>query len=155
MLSYNSSLHSSTFVCLKVFFHLNSNLLLFALFLKNILYLRMTFLVIDRHISNLNFISKLLERIIHSRMSLHLHSFPSITSFQSAYRSFHSTETALLRIQNDLLLACNQQKVSALVLLDLSAAFDTIDHQILLTRLSSTYGITGSACSLISSYLLN
>ena len=108
-----------------------------------------------RPISNLNFISKLLERIIHSRMSSHLHSFPSITPFQSAYRPFHSTETALLRIQNDLLLACNQQKVSALVLLDLSAAFDTIDHQILLTRLSSTYGITGSALSLISSYLLN
>src|SRR5580698_6891639 len=47
MLSYNPLLHSSTFVCLKVFFHLNSNLLLFALFLKNILYPRTTFLVID------------------------------------------------------------------------------------------------------------
>jgi hypothetical protein len=56
-------------------------------------------------------------------------------------------------MQNDLLLAINKQKVSALILLDLSAAFDTIDHQILLTRLSSFYGITDSALKLISSYL--
>src|SRR5207244_686283 len=63
--------------------------------------------------------------------------------------------TALLRIYNDILLSIDQQKVSALVLLDLSAAFDTIDHQILLSRLASNFGITGSAFSLISSYLLN
>ena len=56
----------------------------------------------------------------------------NIPSFQSAYRKFHSTETALLRIQNDLLLAIDQRKLSALVLIDLSAAFDTIDHQLLL-----------------------
>src|SRR5207253_1881290 len=68
---------------------------------------------------------------------------------------YHSTETALLRIYNDALLSIDQQKVSALVLLDLSAAFDTIDHQILLSRLTSNFGITGSAFSLISSYLLN
>ena len=107
-----------------------------------------------RPISNLNFISKILERIIHTRLSTHLRSFCAITSFQSAYRPFHSTETALLRIQNDLLLAINQQKISALVLLDLSAAFDTIDHGILLERLSSYYGISGTALKLLSSYLL-
>src|ERR1051325_11027369 len=92
-----------------------------------------------RPISNLNFISKILERIIHSRLSDHLQSFPSFCPFQSAYRKFHSTETALLRIYNDLLLSINQQKVSALILLDLSAAFDTIDHQILLDRLSLNF----------------
>ena len=106
-----------------------------------------------RPISNLNFVSKVLERIIHSRINNHLQQFPSICPFQSAYRKFHSTETALLRIQNDLLLASNQQKVSALVLLDLSAAFDTIDHQILLSRLSSTFGFSDTALSLIASYL--
>ena len=63
-----------------------------------------------RPISNLNFVSKVLERIIHARISSHLESFPSITPFQSAYRQFHSTETALLRIQNDLLLAINKTK---------------------------------------------
>ena len=108
-----------------------------------------------RPISNLNFISKILERIIHNRITSHLQTFPSLTPFQSAYRPFHSTESALLRIQNDLLLAINKQKVSALVLLDLSAAFDTIDHNILLSRLSSFYGLSGSALSLVSSYLLN
>ena len=108
-----------------------------------------------RPISNLNFVSKVLERIIHARISSHLESFPSITPFQSAYRQFHSTETALLRIQSDLLLAINKQKVSALVLLDLSAAFDTIDHKILLSRLSSFYGLSSTALNLIASYLLN
>ena len=108
-----------------------------------------------RPISNLNFISKILERIIHSRINSHLQTFPSICPFQSAYRKFHSTETALLRIQNDLLLASNQKKVSALVLLDLSAALNTIDHQILLTRLNSSFGFCGPALSLLSSYLSN
>ena len=108
-----------------------------------------------RPISNLNFVSKVLERFIHFRLTNHLHSFPSLCPFQSAYRKFHSTETALLRIHNDLVLAINKQKVSALVLLDLWAAFDTIDHQILIQRLESTFGISSSALSLLSSYLLD
>ena len=107
-----------------------------------------------RPISNLNFISKILERIIHARISSHLESFPSITPFQFAYRQFHSTETAF-RIQKDLLLAINKLKVSALVLLDLSAAFDTIDHKILLSRLSSFYGLSNTALNLTASYLLD
>ena len=106
-----------------------------------------------RPISNLNFVSKVLERIIHARISSHLESFPSITPFQSAYRQFHSTETALLHIQNDLL-AINKQQVSALVLLDLSAAFDTIDHKILLSRLFSFYDLSNTALNLIASYFL-
>ena len=67
---------------------------------------------------------------------------------------FHSTKTALLRIQNDLLGIENKQ-VSTLVLLDLSAAFDTIDHEILLSRLQTHFGISGSAHNLLSSYLQN
>src|SRR5579872_6220794 len=88
-------------------------------------------------------------------MTSHLNSFPSLTPYQSAYRPLHSTETALFCIYSYLLSACNKQQVSALVLLDLSAAFDTIDHNILLTRLSTTFGITGTALSLLSSYLLD
>ena len=57
-----------------------------------------------RPISNLNFISKILERIIHSRLSAHLQTFASISSYQSAYRKYHSTETALLHIHNNLLM---------------------------------------------------
>ena len=108
-----------------------------------------------RPISNLNFISRVLERIIHARISSHLESFPSITPFQLAYRQFYSAETALLCIQNDLLLAINKQKVSALVLLNLSAAFDTIDHKILLSKLSSFHGLSITALNLIASYLLD
>jgi hypothetical protein len=106
-----------------------------------------------RPISNLNFISKLLERIIHNRLTSHLNTFCSLSPFQSAYRKHHSVETALLRIQNDLLLALEKRQVTALILLDLSAAFDTIDHTILLTRLSSTFGITGSALELLASHI--
>src|SRR5271170_3988548 len=108
-----------------------------------------------RPISNLNFVSKVLKRIIHTPLTNYLHSFPSICPFQSAYRKFYSTETALLRIHNDLTLSINEQKVSALVLLDLSAAFDTIDHHILINRLSSAFGISDSALSLLTSYLLD
>ena len=106
-----------------------------------------------RPISNLNFISKILEKVIYARLCKHLESFPSLSCFQSAYRKLHSTETALLRIHNDLNLAMNSQQVSALVLLDLSAAFDTIDHDILSNRLQTCFGISDAAFALLSSYL--
>src|SRR3989442_119667 len=106
-----------------------------------------------RPISNLNFLSKILERIILFRMNVHFQTFPSLCPLQSAYRKFHSTETALLRIYNDLLCASDRRQVTALVLLDLSSAFDTIDHQILLDRLASFYGFSGLALSLLRSYL--
>ena len=77
---------------------------------------------------NLNFNSKIIERIIHTRLQDHLKTFSSIFPFQSAYRPFYFTETAQLCIQNDLLLSVNNKKISGLVLFDLSAAFDIIDH---------------------------
>ena len=76
-------------------------------------------------------------------------------SFSIGLSKFYFTETALLRIYNDLLLASNRKEVSALVLLDLSAAFDTIDHQILLNRLKTFFGFSGSSLSIIESYLSN
>jgi hypothetical protein len=106
-----------------------------------------------RPISNLNFISKLLERVVYDRLLSHLESFPALSSFQSAYRKFHSVETALLKIQNDLLLAVDRGQLSALVLLDLSAAFDTVNHDILLHRLSLNFGIQDSALCFLRSYL--
>ena len=106
-----------------------------------------------RPISNLSFISKLLERIVNNRITSHIDSFSVFTPFQSAYRKFHSTETALLRIENDILLAMDKQQVTALVLLDLSAAFDTVDHDILLHRLQCWFGISGSVLKFLSSYL--
>ena len=74
---------------------------------------------------------------------------------QSACNSHHSTETALLKITNDFLLALDSGNISLLTLLDLSAAFDTTDHFILLNRLQHMYGISGTALSWFSSYLTN
>src|ERR1700730_1681440 len=90
---------------------------------------------------------------MYSRLCKHLDSFPSLLPFKFAYRQFYSTETALIRIQDDLCLAMNRQRISALVLLDISAAFDTIDHNILLSRLNSCLGISDTAHALLSSYL--
>jgi len=72
---------------------------------------------------------------------------------QSAYRRHHSTETSLLHIHDHLINAIGSQKLSCLCLLDLSAAFYAIDHDILLTRLSSWFGINGSVLNWFKSYL--
>jgi hypothetical protein len=72
---------------------------------------------------------------------------------QSAYRKFHSTETALIKVQNDILQSLDKKSVTVLVLLDLSAAFDTIDHQTLLQRLKNHFGVTDIAHKWMSSYL--
>jgi hypothetical protein len=72
---------------------------------------------------------------------------------QSAYRSGHSTETALVRVFNDLLLSVDRDNCSALVLLDLSAAFDTVDHQMLLDRLFNQFGVSDGALDWFKSYL--
>ena len=71
---------------------------------------------------------------------------------QSAYRKSHGTETALIKVQNDILMNMDRQ-VTLLVLLDLSAAFDTMDHQVLLNRLRLSFGIHGYALEWIESYL--
>ena len=73
--------------------------------------------------------------------------------FQSAYRQLHSTETALLRVQNDLLRAVDTHGGAILVLLDLSATFDTIDHQRFLHTLESSFGIKGKVLDWFQSYL--
>ena len=65
--------------------------------------------------------------------------------FQSAYRQYYSTETALLRVMNDILLKMNSQQVTLLVLLDLSAAFDAVNHEVLLDRVQSDVGLCGNA----------
>jgi len=72
---------------------------------------------------------------------------------QSAYKSGHITEAALLRLKNDLLMAIDGWKAVVLVLLDLSAAFDTIDHEIICSRLERLLGLSGKPSAWLSSYL--
>ena len=106
-----------------------------------------------RPVSNLNFISKILEKIVASRLQSHISNNGLANPMQSAYRKNHSTESALLRVQNDITIKMDKGEVTALILLDLSAAFDTIDHFTLTDRLSNWYGISGPALSWFSSYL--
>ena len=100
-----------------------------------------------RPISYLRFISKILEKVVANRLRSHIYITGLTNALQSAYKQFHSTETALLKVHNDINLNIDNDKVTALTLLDLSAAFDTIDHDILITRLSTWYGISGTALS--------
>ena len=79
----------------------------------------------------------------------------TICTLQSAYRERHYTETALLKLQSDILTALDSGSRAVLLMLDLSAAFDTIDHGILLSRLNSLYSIRGDALYWFKSYLSN
>ena len=108
-----------------------------------------------RPVSNLPFLSKILEKLVLKQLLLHLETNSLKEPFQSAYREHHSTETALVRVMNDLLNVIDQGSCSLLTLLDLSSAFDTIDHALLLNRLESIFGISGTALSWFSSYLAN
>ena len=106
-----------------------------------------------RPISNLPFLSKILEKVILHKLLSHLQENNLSNPFQSAYRAGCSTETVLLRIVNDILSALDNDNISVLLLLDLPAAFDTLDHQILLSRLNSVFGIQSTALQWFHSYL--
>ena len=107
-----------------------------------------------RPVSNLSFLSKVLERVVAARLTNYMTINQLHEPMQSAYRACHSTETALVRVQNDILRTLDQGGAAILVLLDLSAAFDTIDHSILLSRMESVLGVKGSALQWFKSYLL-
>ena len=108
-----------------------------------------------RPVSNLTFISKVLERIAYSQILGHLTTNKLKDKLQSAYKARHSTETALVKVVNDILCAIDEGNMSLLTLLDLSAAFDTIGHTILLKRLNISFGLDGAVLSWIQSYLSN
>ena len=108
-----------------------------------------------RPVSNLSFLSKIIEKVISCRLLKHLQANDLLDKFQSAYRKHHSTETALLRVHNDILHKIDKGKHVFLILLDLSAAFDTVDHSILIDFLHRFVGLSGAALDIFSSYLLN
>ena len=105
-----------------------------------------------RPISNLPFLSRILETVVLHKLLSHLRENNLSNPFHSTYRAGYSTETVLLRIVNDILSALDNDNISVL-LLDLSAAFDTTDHQILLSHLNSVLGIQSTAPQWFQSYL--
>ena len=106
-----------------------------------------------RPVSNLHSLLKILEKVVLQQLSEHLNATDTLEPFQSAYRADHSTETLLLRVTNELLMACDQGFVSIMSLLDLSAAFETLDHHILLKRIRLSFGISGVVLQWLESYL--
>ena len=103
-----------------------------------------------RPVSGLCFLSK---RVVAKQLTSHINNNKLDNRHQSAYKPGHSTETALLSIKNEVHLSLAHGEPTALVLLDLSAAFDTIDHNILLGYLKSWFGLGGTVLKWFASYL--
>ena len=106
-----------------------------------------------RPVSNLQFISKIVECAMLDQIINHCDHQDLSPHHQSAYRKHHSCETAVLKITNDALWSLEQEKIKILVCLDLSAAFDTVDHEILLDILHHYYGIDNTPLKWFASYL--
>ena len=106
-----------------------------------------------RPVSNLSFISKVLEKVVLKQLLTHLSDNGLLEIHQSAYRKGHSTESAVLSVLDGLLINADNRQVSLLALLDLSAAFDTLDHPILLKRLDVSFGLCGNVLKWFTSYI--
>ena len=108
-----------------------------------------------RPVWNLPYLGKLIESCVSDQFVQHTESTGNVEPFQSAYRANHSTKTALLKVKADLLDAMDGKEVVCLILLDLSVAFDTVSHNILLNHLHYWFGITDTALALVRDYLSN
>jgi len=106
-----------------------------------------------RTVSNLTFVSKVIERMVANQVTYYLQSNNLMPERQSAYCRHHSTETASLRVVSDIATAADSGLITLLGPLDLSSAFDTVNTSILLRRLRSTFRITGLTLSWIESFL--
>lgn len=106
-----------------------------------------------RPVSLLSFISKLTERIVHSRINTYLNDNNLQTTSQYGYKKHHSCETMLLKLIDDILVAVDRKLGVVLLIVDLSAAFDSVDHRLLFNILEFKYRITGSALAWIKSFL--
>ncbi len=106
-----------------------------------------------RPVSNLAFLCKVLERIVADRLRAHIDFNNLGEKFQSAYQPNHSTETALVRVQNDISSALDRNRGVMLAMIDLSAAFDTIDHAKFIRLLREEYAVSGPALDWFTSYL--
>uniref|UniRef100_A0A4W3IN63 Reverse transcriptase domain-containing protein n=1 Tax=Callorhinchus milii TaxID=7868 RepID=A0A4W3IN63_CALMI len=106
-------------------------------------------------ISNLPFLAKVLECIVVNQLYTHLFSHSLFETLQSGIRPAHSTETALVKVANNILSICDRGSLCLLVLLDLSSGFDTVDHAILLHHFSSVIHLSGTELAWFESYLTN
>ena len=106
-------------------------------------------------VSNLSYISKLIERIVGEQLDFFASSSSNMEPLQSVYCKHHSTETALLKIQRDILDAMDDKSVTCLVLLDLSAAFNTVPHCELINRLKYRFGLGGVVLQWLTNYLMD
>jgi len=106
-----------------------------------------------RPISNLSVLSKLTERVVSTQLQTYGDMHDLLPHHQSAYRPGHSTETALVKVYSDLVQGRDSGNVAVLALLDMTAAFDSVDHVILLERLRCTFGISDMALAWFSTYL--
>ena len=106
-----------------------------------------------RPVSNLQFISKIVEKVTLDQFTQYCNRNSLLPNYQSAYRQYHSCETSLVKLVNDILWAMEKQLVTVVVILDLSAAFDTVDHDLLLEVLEKRFGIAGAARKWYTSYL--
>ena len=106
-----------------------------------------------RPVSILSLISKVAEKVVIPQILDHCREHAPLSSYQSAYHQHHSTETALLKVHNDILLNMDKQKVTLLVLLDLSAAFGTINHVNMKNILENDFGFRDTALQWIISFL--
>ena len=112
--------------------------------------------LLDRNygpVSDLGYISKLVECVMAAQLVNHIERHGMMEAHQSAYHSSHNMETALLKVKTDVIRVLENQEVACLILLDLSVAFDTIDHDILLSRLKSRFAVTGVVLKWFGSYL--
>ena len=108
-----------------------------------------------RPILNVPVLSKILERLILERTRSYLVENDLFLRFQSAYRPFHSTETAITKIHMDISKAADEGRCSLLILLDLSSTFDLVNHNILINKLYSKFGFKSSVLEWYKSYLNN
>ena len=108
-----------------------------------------------RPISNIPFISKVLEKVVSSQLDEYLNKNNMYCSQQSGYRKYHSCETLNVKMYDNILKDIDKGDIVALILLDMSAAFDTVDHKILLDLLKKCYGINGKVLNWFSTYLKN
>lgn len=100
-------------------------------------------------------ISKISEQADAVQLTNYIVNYHMDEMFQSAYKVFHLTETALVKIQNDVLRAVDDNDSIALLLIDQSAAFDTVDHSILLSRLALRFGVKGQVIVCVEWYFKN